>query len=151
MAHYQSDIAEIVAKFEAQGLRWTVQRQLVLQIVQQHSGHLTVDDIYQVVAKTYPSINRSTVYRTLETLSEMGVIIEMQGEGNLHRYEMVHPHPHYHAVCEKCGGEIEVEEAVIQKLQAEVWRDYHLRLKLDHFVGMGICQPCYQQYAHSLN
>jgi Fe2+ or Zn2+ uptake regulation protein len=151
MGHYQPDIAQIVAKFEERGMRWTVQRQLVLQIILERAGHLTVDDVYAEVAKTFPSVNRSTIYRTMETLSEMGLLVEMHGGGNLRRYELVHANPHYHATCTKCGGEIEVANEVVDKLLADIWQQFHLQLKLEHFLGMGLCSICHQNYQHSHN
>jgi len=145
------DIAEIASLFDQRGLRWTVQRQLVLQIIQQNSGHLSVDDVYQEVARTFPSVNRSTVYRTLELLNELGVIVETQSGDNLRRYEMIHTHPHYHALCEKCGGDMELDNALMNRLKADIWEHYQLKLSISHFVGLSICEHCQQLASHALN
>jgi Fur family ferric uptake transcriptional regulator len=135
-------VTEIAGLFEQNGLRWTIQRQLVLQIIQQHSGHLSVDDIYSQVNSIFPSVNRSTVYRTLELLKELAVIVEVQGLDNLLRYELVQNNPHYHALCEKCGHEYEIDNTLIAQLREDILRLYQLKLNIAHFVGVGTCSHC---------
>jgi Fur family ferric uptake transcriptional regulator len=142
MSRHYPDLAELATFFEKRGLRWTVQRQLILDTVQRHSGHLSVEEIYAEVVRAFPSVNRSTVYRTLELLSEIGIIVEIQGRDNLRRYEIVSASPHYHALCEGCGGEIELESDLVKKLIQQVWEQYKVKLNIGHFVGMGICPHC---------
>jgi Fur family ferric uptake transcriptional regulator len=138
----QPDLTEIVAKFEEKGLRWTVQRQLVLQTVQHYEGHRSADEIHNEVIKLFPSVNRSTVYRTLEVLSDLGVIVEMEGHGNTRVYQLARFTQHYHAWCENCGIEIEVNADLINLIKAQIQKQFHLRLNIGHFVGWKLCTEC---------
>ena len=56
------------------GLRLTPQRELVLQAVRQ-LGHATPEEVAEKVRSTHPGINLSTVYRNLETLENVGLVI----------------------------------------------------------------------------
>ena len=133
---------EIGTLFEQRGMRWTIQRQLILQIVQQHSGHLTIDDIHQEVSRTFPSLNRTTIYRTLETLRELGLVVQVNSQDDLRRYEMVSPKPHYHALCENCGADVEVDNAEVDQIRAEIAAKYGIKLQMEHFLGMTYCAHC---------
>ncbi len=128
--------------FEQKGMRWTMQRRLILQIIRERVGHLTVDEIYQEIGQTFPEVNRTTIYRTLETLRDLGVVVQVNNQGETRRYEMVLVAPHYHALCEKCGVEVELDKTLVEKIQTDVHSRYGLQLQLEHFLGMVICKHC---------
>ena len=48
--------------------RNTIQRQIVLQAVNQMHNHPTADAIYAVIAAQHPTISKATVYRNLNQL-----------------------------------------------------------------------------------
>jgi len=133
---------EITAAFEKLGLRWTPQRQLVLQILQNQGGHLKVEEIYQQITRSFPAVNRSTVYRTLETLVEAGIVVAIAEQGPERLYELVQGKPHYHAICENCSLQKELDDALISQLKHEAWEKYSLKLNLSHFIGYYICEEC---------
>jgi Fur family ferric uptake transcriptional regulator len=61
------------------GLRLTPQRELVLSAVRE-LGHATPEEVAEMVRKTHPGINLSTVYRNLETLENVGLPILAMAE-----------------------------------------------------------------------
>lgn len=137
----ESDIASL---FEQRGIRWTPQRQLVLDTFQRRSGHISAEEVHSEISKTFPRVNLSTVYRTLELLCELGVAVEVvpnKGDDR-RRYELVEGAEHYHLICENCGAEMELAPEVIQQLQAQIQERYNFQLKLPHFVGLGRCANC---------
>lgn len=129
--------------FREKGVRYTPQRQLVLTILQQKHGHLTVEEIYQEVTRQFSGVNLSTIYRTLELLCELGVLVKMHSpdEGQ-YRFEIAGAHPHYHYICEKCGIEIEVADQIVTNLRAAIFEQYGFRVNLNHFLGSGQCAGC---------
>lgn len=134
---------DIVTFFERKGVRWTPQRQLVLDTLQRSHGHISAEEIHHNVIRHFPKVNLSTVYRTLELLCEMGVMIEVVNRNDdRKRFELVGEIPHYHLVCQGCGGAIELEEAVVQRLKADALENYGFKLELNHFVGFGCCKHC---------
>jgi Fur family ferric uptake transcriptional regulator len=88
-------------------------------------------------------VNLSTIYRTLELLCEMGVMVEVVNRNDdRKRFELVGELPHYHLICQGCGGVMELEENVIQRLRSETLNNYGFKLELSHFVGYGCCKHC---------
>ncbi len=130
--------------FEERGLRWTPQRQLVLAVLQGRGGHLSAEEIHAEISRTFPKVNITTVYRTLEVLCEAHVLvaIEPAKPDTYRRFELVQSAPHYHLICTNCSAHIELEAPVIHDLQAYALLHYGFKLQLSHFVGTGLCQGC---------
>ncbi len=87
--------------------RNTIQRELVLQAVQQLRHHPTADDVYHLIAQDHSSISRATVYRNLSLLAQRGQIRRVSHIGTADRFDFA-TRPHYHFRCEKCGGVFDV-------------------------------------------
>lgn len=84
------------------GIRPSIQRTTVLHYLRSVKTHPTVDTIYQDLLPSNPSLSRTTVYNTLELLSENGLVQTLDfGEGFL-RYD-ADCSPHCHFKCTKCG------------------------------------------------
>jgi Fur family ferric uptake transcriptional regulator len=95
----------------AHGLRRTQPRVAVLSVLRPADTHLSVNDIHhrliQAASAETPPPDLATVYRTVGTLVEHGVLHALAIEGGVSTYGMAH-HPHHHAVCTACGTIIEV-------------------------------------------
>lgn len=139
-----SESESVAALFEQRGIRWTPQRQMVLDTFQRRSGHISAEEVHTEISKLFPRVNLSTVYRTLELLCELGVAVEVEPgkDSDRRRYELVEGAEHYHLICENCGAEMELAPEVITQLQAQIQERYNFQLKLPHFVGMGRCAKC---------
>lgn len=84
------------------GIRPSVQRMTVLHYLLGVKTHPTVDAIYQDLLPENPSLSRTTVYNTLQLLSENGLVQTLDfGEGYL-RYD-ADMNPHCHFKCSCCG------------------------------------------------
>lgn len=93
----------------SRGLRRTPSRVAVLAVLEPVDGHLSVADIHQrVLAATGAGgPDLATVYRTVTTLVDHGVVHALAVDGGLTTYGLAE-HPHHHAVCTECGAIIEV-------------------------------------------
>ena len=93
----------------AHGLRRTAPRIAVLATLQPVHGHLSVAEIHQRLLDSghadVPDV--ATVYRTVTTLVEAGVLHALTVEGGVTTYGVAE-NPHHHAVCTRCGTIIEV-------------------------------------------
>src|SRR3954451_17278890 len=95
--------AEWHAQLRARGFRLTPQRELVLQAVVS-LGHATPDEIAEEVRRTASGVNISTVYRTLELLEELGLVVHPHlGHGAPTSHAADHA-DHLHNVCRVCGA-----------------------------------------------
>jgi len=93
----------------AHGLRRTAPRIAVLAALLPVRGHLSVAEIrHRLLATGDPDVpDVATVYRTVTTLVEAGVLHALAVEGGVTTYGVA-ADPHHHAVCTRCGTIIEV-------------------------------------------
>jgi Fur family ferric uptake transcriptional regulator len=126
----------------ASGRRLTFQRQLVLDAVQRARHHVTADEIARRVRAKYPQIGPSTVYRNLEALEELGYVIHTHLDDRVTRWHRADSHPHGHLVCRSCGGETEVQTAVLDAMARRLRAEYRFEPDLAHSAIVGICRRC---------
>ena len=95
----------------ARGLRRMPSRIAVLAVLEPVDGHLSVAEIHQRILEVTPAGTQppdlATVYRTVTTLVEQGVLHALAVEGGVSTYGLAE-RPHHHAVCTNCGTIIEV-------------------------------------------
>jgi len=83
------------------GKRNTIQRQLILDALKELDIHATAEQVFDYVARKYPSISKATVYRNLGRMSESGDVVNIGSFYGSARYDH-NRHEHYHFVCETC-------------------------------------------------
>ena len=100
----------------AEGLRLTHQRLEVVLAVAGSDEHPDVEQVYRAVRERVPTISLDTVYRTLGTLSDLGLVRRGTPTPGPMRYDANTTH-HHHFVCTRCGLVRDVDDG---KLDA-VW------------------------------
>lgn len=137
----QATTVEIDHELRLQGHRLTPRRLMVAEVLASRGGHLTVEEILDEVKSRHPSTNKTTVYRTLELLSALGLVATTDlGSGRL-EYELV-SQPHHHLICERCNMRVEVEDSFLQPLREGLLRRYGFSTNLHHFAFFGVCPEC---------
>lgn len=95
----------------AHGLRRMASRIQVLAVLEPVNGHLPVAEIHQRLRASLPPGSQppdvATIYRTVTTLVDQGVLHALTLEGGVTTYGLATA-PHHHAVCTRCGSIIEV-------------------------------------------
>ncbi|MBB6098938.1 Fur family ferric uptake transcriptional regulator [Deinobacterium chartae] len=84
-------------------VRFTKQRQAVLEAVRNTDTHPDAAWVYAEVRKVLPNISLGTVYRSLEALVQEGHLMTIQSAGEATRYDARTEEDHYHLVCRGCG------------------------------------------------
>ena len=124
------------------GYRLTPQRIMILEAVERADSHISAEEIYTQVHRRYPYINISTVYRTLELLEKLGLVIKTDfGEGRV-RYHPVDKGHHHHLVCQECGAIIDIDESTLARLQDVLLARYNFSASLKHVAIFGLCSNC---------
>jgi len=124
------------------GYRLTPQRLMVVKAVEEADSHISAEEIYLQIRARYPHMNISTVYRTLELLSELGLVTETDmGDGRV-RYHSIGKGHHHHLVCQKCGEIIDVEESMLRPLRDEIGQRYGFKVDMKHLAFFGLCAKC---------
>lgn len=112
----EQEAAERVERFSselrAHGFRLTHQRLEVVREVASTDTHPDADSVFQRVRMRVPTISLDTVYRTLGTLADLGLIARVSGVGGGARYD-ANTVKHHHFICTQCGliGDVDIGEA----------------------------------------
>ncbi len=131
----------LVRYLEDHQLKRTRQREAILDVFLQSTGHVSSDELHERVRDKFPGIGSTTVYRTMKILCDAGLAVERNFEGGVTRYEIPHEH-HDHLVCVRCGTIIEFECTMIEAAQERIATDYQFRLLRHRHELYGHCSNC---------
>jgi Fur family ferric uptake transcriptional regulator len=98
--------------------------------------------VAEKVRSTHPGINLSTVYRNLETLENVGLVLHTHlGHGGA-TYHAAEELTHLHLVCSDCGviGDAPIESAA--NFVNTLSDDYGFKTDVTHFAVYGLCSKC---------
>ena len=137
----EARVQQILDRIVASGGRRTMSRQAVIQVIVGCHGHISADEIAQQVQKSFPSVDVSTVYRTLETLRELDVVDRVYFADGRSVYHL-RDHLHHHLCCEKCGSIVEVPMSTLAALERSVDRDFGFELDQRPVALFGLCKEC---------
>ena len=131
-----------VTALQRAGLRLTAQRQAVCAYLAATASHPTASQVYADLLPAHPDISRATVYNTLNTLQQLGAIVELSF-GSDHTHYETNPEPHVNLICLRCHqivdywGSIELA-ALGDRVLEEV--DFHTAAARIDLVGF--CSEC---------
>jgi Fur family ferric uptake transcriptional regulator len=132
--------------------RVTVPRRVILDVLSKEEKHLSAEDVFLKVHRNYPDIGLTTVYRTLNLLTQIGLVLRFDfGDGKA-RYELSsgpeNKGHHHHLVCTKCNriidykDFIEEEEKLFEKTEKTLSEKYDFEIA-GHLVRFyGLCKKC---------
>lgn len=132
----------IVNRLREQGIRLTMQRRLVLEVLCQQSGHLLIPDIQQLLSQQGVPLNETTIYRILQWLKEAGIVSQTDlGQRGI-VYQILGEEPHHHLVCLVCGAVFEIDNAIFAEVGKALQKQYGFEPRMDHMAIFGRCQHC---------
>jgi len=115
---------------------------MILSAIENSDDHISAEEIYAQVISKYPHVNISTVYRTLELLTRLGLVTQTDmGEGRV-RYHPVGKGHHHHLVCRDCGAIIDLDESLLAPLKDALFREHQFIADLKHLAILGRCVNC---------
>ena len=88
----------ITSKLSEAGLKITPQRIAVLEAVMELRNHPTAENVIDFIKSNHPNIATGTVYKTLETFVEKGLIKKVKTDRDIMRYDAM-TDPHHHLYC----------------------------------------------------
>ena len=131
------------------GLNVTPQRLAVLSAVAA-APHATADRVLEDVRSNIGSISRQSVYDSLTTLADAGILRRVQPAGSATRYEARTGDNHHHAVCRTCGHLADVDCAVGYTPCLTASNDQGFAIDEAEVVYWGQCQSCSAEQSTSL-
>ena len=124
--HQLFGLEDLRGKLSERGYKMTPQRKEILRIFVEHSDwhHMSAEDVYGILRKKDSEIGLATVYRALDLLSELGILVKVEFGDGCARYELNTSDPkihhHHHLICLKCKQVIEFEEDLLDDLEADI-------------------------------
>lgn len=126
------------------GLRVTDVRVKILGMLDDTDTPLTAEEIFTSLRNILPSVNLSTVYRTMEALLKNGLIVKttlLDHNKSLYEYKRVE-HKH-HLVCTVCNRMISIEDCPIDDEYAkEMCNKQGFELTGHKLEIYGLCPDC---------
>ena len=122
-------------------MKYSRQRELILETVRRSNDHPTADTIYTRVRAQDPKVSLGTVYRNLNLLCENGQLLKVPIPGTSDRFDHTLGH-HAHAYCEVCGSVTDVLPQALPMLQAALKDGCGFQVRQMNLVLEGICPEC---------
>ena len=125
------------------GLKTTKQREQILKVFLNSSGHKNLAQIYALVAKVNPKIGYTTVYRTLKLFTRLGLAAQRKWADGETQYEPIEGKSHHdHLICLECGRIIEFEDEALETLQNGIAQRYRFKIFHHRMELYGRCSDC---------
>lgn len=141
--HADVDFRELCQRH---GLAVTRQRAMIYDSLMRTHGHPSPEEIYEQVRKQIPTISLATVYKTLHTFIESGLLRELSLHHGSLRVD-THQHPHHHLVCTECKSVFDLEEDALKpaKVIGKIPKGFRVqRMSVEIH---GVCADCTRSLA----
>lgn len=138
----QTKIDELLGQLEAAGKRATPQRYAVCQALVEHGGHPTVADIFERVRSVFPMISQATVYNTIDTLKELGLIHQLDIANHDHAHYDLDLSPHINVVCRYCEYIADVHIESLDHILEQVSKLTGCQIDRHALIVYGVCPAC---------
>lgn len=135
--------SEFLDKHRPAGGHRSSKRDRIVQVFLAQEGHLSAEELADLVRKADPRISRATVYRTLQWMVDAGVAGKVDFGGGKFRFERAYQHPrHFHFICKTCNQSFEFLSSDIEALIEEVAAARHFEGRQSMLQVYGICEAC---------
>lgn len=116
--------------------------QIIIEILSNEHAHLTSLQVYKEIRERLPAVNRSTVYRALDRLVNLGkVSVSDMGTGSA-VYELLTDGMHHHLVCLMCKQVITIGHEEVKDFFKSVNKKNNFNIITNHLILFGICENC---------
>ncbi len=127
----------LARRIQEAGLRLTAPRRVILQGLDSADDHPDVEELHRRAQAIEPGISIATVYRTMNALTEHGLIERQRFDDGRMRYEAVPEEHHDHFIDVETGEVVEFRSDEIERLQQDIARAHGFEIvshRLDIFV-----------------
>ncbi len=144
MVNTKEVIDELKKIVKQKGLKYTEQREIVLSILISIDGHLSAEEVYNLIKEEKPEsqIGIATVYRALGFLEEVKLITSITFGAEGKKYESNCKAHHDHLICTLCGKIVEFIDNEIEKRQDRIAKKNKFKITGHSMQLYGACQAC---------
>jgi Fur family ferric uptake transcriptional regulator len=141
----QTDRRSLLEELTSKGVRLTAQHRVLNETMEEAKERLYVSSMLSLARKRKPSIDRATVYRTIERLKRLGLADEldlMQMNGEKHYYEVRPKKDYAHLACLECGQIEEFSSPLFEQVKSEIAARTSFEIWLTRLEVGGRCSTC---------
>jgi len=128
-----------MANFRDRKFKMTPQRAAILEYLDGNKSHPSAEDIFDAVRVEYPMISLATVYNTIETLKEMGLLWELSIDDQRKRYDP-NTNSHHHLICSRCRKVVDIHMEFDLNVPED--KSHGFELTGRHVEFYGLCGDC---------
>ena len=136
------DAATIVNAFEEAGYRRTGPRRALAELVASRGGHFTAEELLTESHRRRLRVTRATVFRSLDVLSDLGLVERLDLPTGGHAFVACEPEHHHHVICSSCGSSTPIEDAGIEQLAESIGRATGYEVETHRLELFGRCPAC---------
>lgn len=119
--------------------RITQARRIVFDRVFARHDHFRADDLAVELATGANHVSRGTVYRTLDLMTEAGLVQKIRDQDVHAHYEHIYGHgSHHHLICDDTGEFIEFNSPIISDEIERICKEQGFRPRLNRLVVFGV-------------
>jgi Fur family transcriptional regulator, ferric uptake regulator len=133
---------EVLALVRARGGRATSSRRILLEVLfDAGHHHLSAEELAEAIQVRAPDVHISTIYRNLEDLERLGVVVHTHLGHGAATYQLASL-AHAHFICEECGAMIEAPDELFEGLERTARSRFGFVIDPHHFAMLGRCANC---------
>lgn len=136
---------QAVAALRRMGQRVTPPRRAVIRVLASTDEHLSAAQVAERAQSVGSDLHLASVYRALETLSRLGLVVHTHlagGSATYHLTTPASPGRHVHAQCTGCGAVLDVPESWLDELSGRMADELGFALSPHHAALSGRCVRC---------
>jgi Fur family transcriptional regulator, ferric uptake regulator len=132
-----------LSRLKPDGGKRSSKREQIVNVFLRQEGHLSADDLVDLIRREDQRISRATVYRTLQWMVDAGIARKVDfGEGRF-RFEHSYRQPrHFHLICKTCHRSFEFLSSDIESLVEEVSAARSFTASQSVVQIYGTCEEC---------
>ena len=141
---YEKLLTDFKLLLKKNGLKFTIQREVILETLYQSDEHLTPESLHHLIQEKQPDLKTgiATVYRTLSLLEDSNMVTSLSFGAQGKKYELGAKDHHDHMICTECGTITEFVDEDIEKRQHAIADELGFKMS-DHSMQIyGICKHC---------
>ena len=133
---------QIIQLLHENGLKATLQRQIICEYLLNTDEHPTAEQIMQKISEKYPTISIATIYSTLKNLKEKKIIHELEFSNKLPSHFEPNTKPHVNIICPKCHDIVDYESETLTKFWELIIKEIKRSPERQVIDIYAICDKC---------
>lgn len=141
---YNKLLSDFKQLLKANGLKFTIQREVILEMLYNSDEHLTPEGLHHLIQQKHPELGTgiATVYRTLSLLEDSDMVTSLSFGAQGKKYELGAKDHHDHVICTQCGNITEFVDEQIESRQKEITESLGFVMQEHSMQIYGICKNC---------